>query len=543
MSGRRLPTTPTPTVVVPTIQYPAVSYALDEEQLLSISAALLDSGVDMPPPPRNLDDVPEEDFPTAADSNRSGPYTNQSAANSATTFHAGPSAAAGGGSGSGRNTPIPGSSLPSSARLRKAPSTRTLGKPSTDQLQVAATASGSGSSGGGAAGGNGSSGASIRRAGSASSASVSRSSRAQVGAGGHTLNRYRSTPRLPHDKEMAPAPATGMYWSKAPVWGTLPSRSFRNHSATLVDTVVWIIGGNDDKESARDIYCFDTETMQWTRPDTVGESPPACRAQTATLVDKKIVIYGGGLGSYYFDGVYVLDTATRRWSQPPILDGPHPAGRRAHTAVYYDNKIWIFGGGNGLNALNDVWTLDLGSNHTGLVEGTEGRGLRWEEKITTTVKPCPRGYHTANLVRDIMVMVGGSDGKECFTDIWLLNLTSLIWSKVNIPPPLYKRLSHSATQVGSYLFIVGGHTGSEYTSEILLLNLVSLHYEPRTIYGKPPSPRGNHSSVLSDSRLFLFGGFNGQISFDDVYILDLAASAYLPQVTSFEIESGDPNVF
>jgi hypothetical protein len=258
MSGRRLPTTPTPTIVVPTVQYQAVSYALDEEQLLSISAALLDSGVDMPPPPRNLDDVPEEDFPTAADSNRSGPYTNQSAANSATTFHSGPSATAGGGSGSGRNTPIPGSSLPSSARLRKAPSTRTLGKPSTDQLQVVATASGSSSGGGGAAGGNGSSGASVRRAGSASSTSVSRSSRAQVGAGGHTLNRYRSTPRLPHDKEMAPAPATGMYWSKAPVWGTLPSRSFRNHSATLVDTVVWIIGGNDDKESARDLYCFDT---------------------------------------------------------------------------------------------------------------------------------------------------------------------------------------------------------------------------------------------------------------------------------------------
>jgi hypothetical protein len=61
-----------------------------------------------------------------------------------------------------------------------------------------------------------------------------------------------------------------------------------------------------------------------------------------------------------------------------------------------------------------------------LIEGTEGRGLRWEEKITTTVKPCPRGYHTANLVRDIMVMVGGSDGKECFTDIWLLNLSEYI---------------------------------------------------------------------------------------------------------------------
>lgn len=252
MSARKLPTTPTtaPTVVIPTIQYPAASYALDEEQLLSISASLLDSGVDMPPTPRNLDDVPEEDLPTSAD--RAGPYNDRSAASSVTTFHANPGPAGNGsGTGSGRSTPVPGQGPPPAARLRKAPSTRTLGKPSTDQLQVAA---GSGSG----AGSNGSGSASIRRAGSGASASLSRPSRTQVGAGGHTLHRYRSTPRLPHDKEMTPAPATGMYWSKAPVWGNLPSRSFRNHTATLVDTVVWIIGGNDDKEAARDIYCFDT---------------------------------------------------------------------------------------------------------------------------------------------------------------------------------------------------------------------------------------------------------------------------------------------
>lgn len=157
--------------------------------------------------------------------------------------------------------------------------------------------------------------------------------------------------------------------------------------------------------------------MQWTHPDTVGEAPPACRAHTATLADKKIVVYGGGLGSHYFDGVYLLDIPSRRWTRPPIQDGPHPAGRRAHTAVYYNHKVWVFGGGNGLTALNDVWTLDLGSGR----EGADG-ALRWEEQKIHGKQPGPRGYHTATLVGNIMVIIGGSDGKECFTDIWLLNL-------------------------------------------------------------------------------------------------------------------------
>ncbi|TFK29105.1 galactose oxidase [Coprinopsis marcescibilis] len=494
-------------------QYPTlVSYSLDDEQLSAITASL--AAGDMGP--RNLDNVPEEDGSTTeGGGGTASPYLNPSAADSSSTFH------------NGTNPPptpnIPGATPPTGqqpapTRPRKAPSVRTLGRPSNDHLQGTSTS------------GN------VRRTTSAVSSS---SKSARVSAGGQVLPRYRSTPRLPQDKDVPAAPATGMYWSKAPAWGHLPGRTLRAHTVTLVDNVAWIFGGSDDRDTSKDIYCFDTETMQWTHPDTVGDvSPPPCRAHTATLVDRKIVIYGGGLGGIYYDTVFILDTTTRRWLQPPIHDGDQPTGRRAHSAVYYKGRIWVFGGGNGLTALNDVWTMELGPNQAGVTLTTDGeKALKWEEQHTTGRKPGPRGYHSATLVGDVMVVVGGSDGKECFTDIWLLNLETLVWSMVKQQAPVYKRLSHSATQVGSYLFVIAGHNGAEYCSEILMLNLVSLQYEPRTIYGKPPSMRGNHATVLSDSRVFLFGGFNGQQGFDDVHILDLAAGAYLPQVTSFEIEA------
>jgi N-acetylneuraminic acid mutarotase len=158
--------------------------------------------------------------------------------------------------------------------------------------------------------------------------------------------------------------------------------------------------------------------MQWTHPDTVGDLPPPCRAHTATLYDRKLLIYGGGLGSIYYDAVYVLDTNTRRWTRPNIIPGHRPASRRAHSAVYYKGKVWIFGGGNGLSALNDVWTLEV-SGGAGL---GAARPMRWTEIETSGKRPGPRGYHTANLISNIMVVIGGSDGKECFTDVWCLNL-------------------------------------------------------------------------------------------------------------------------
>jgi hypothetical protein len=70
--------------------------------------------------------------------------------------------------------------------------------------------------------------------------------------------RFRTTPRLPHSDDVAIAPATTMYWSRAPVHGALPMRNMRAHTVTLVDNVAWLFGGCDDKGCWKDIYCFDT---------------------------------------------------------------------------------------------------------------------------------------------------------------------------------------------------------------------------------------------------------------------------------------------
>lgn len=190
------------------------------------------------------------------------------------------------------------------------------------------------------------------------------------------------------------------------------------------------------------IFFSSLETMQWTHPECLGDTPPPSRAHSATLVDRKIVFIGGGHGSTYYDSVYILDTLSRRWTRPTIAPGPTPPQRRAHTAVLYGNKIWVFGGGNGMMALSDVWTLDVSAlmqygpygyggygSYGPCGGGSGGRNkdgsvtMKWELVETHGVKkPGPRGYHTANLVGNIMVVIGGSDGKDSFDELWTLDL-------------------------------------------------------------------------------------------------------------------------
>lgn len=77
---------------------------------------------------------------------------------------------------------------------------------------------------------------------------------------GESRQKIRNVPRLPHS-DLPHAPPTFMYWSKAPVYGQMPTRGMRAHSVTLVDHVAWLFGGCDDKGCWQDVYCFDTGTV------------------------------------------------------------------------------------------------------------------------------------------------------------------------------------------------------------------------------------------------------------------------------------------
>lgn len=85
--------------------------------------------------------------------------------------------------------------------------------------------------------------------------------------------KIRITPRLPTGNDVPTAPATIMYWSRAPVHGTLPMHNMRAHTVTLVDNVAWLFGGCDDKACWKDVYLFDT-----------GKPPPLPRLSGRCLL-------------------------------------------------------------------------------------------------------------------------------------------------------------------------------------------------------------------------------------------------------------------
>lgn len=150
----------------------------------------------------------------------------------------------------------------------------------------------------------------------------------------------------------------------------------------------------------------------WSKPKCIGDVPPPTRAHSCTAVDKYLFMFGGGDGPNYFNETFYLDTVYHKWVKPSIHGTP-PSPRRAHTAVLYRNRILFFGGGNGATALNDLHALYV----------ADMRRLRWQAIETKgDKKPPPRGYHSMELVGNSLVVIGGSDGAVCYSDVWVLDL-------------------------------------------------------------------------------------------------------------------------
>jgi N-acetylneuraminic acid mutarotase len=353
---------------------------------------------------------------------------------------------------------------------------------------------------------------------------------------------YTAFPPLADPKtapDVPPAPSSGMYWSRAPVSGS-PHTALRAHTTTLIGSNVYVFGGCDSRACFNALYVLDADAFYWSKPHVVGEMPLPLRAMTCTAVGKKLVIFGGGDGPAYYNDVYVLDTVNFRWTKPRILGDKAPSKRRAHTACLSKNGIYVFGGGDGVRALNDIWRLDVSDVNKmswKLISGPSPSDKAGASSNGTgkDVKPKARGYHTANMVGNKLIIFGGSDGGECFNDVWVYDIETHVWKAVSIQQT-FRRLSHTATIVGSYLFVIGGHDGNEYSNDVLLLNLVTMTWDKRKVYGLPPSGRGYHGTILHDSRLLVIGGFDGSEVFGDVWILELAVHAYYSQISHFAIE-------
>ncbi|KAJ5095650.1 hypothetical protein NUU61_005006 [Penicillium alfredii] len=238
------------------------------------------------------------------------------------------------------------------------------------------------------------------------------------------------------------------------------------HASLLVGNAFIVFGGDtkiDENDALDDtLYLLNTCAL----PPMVSRHPPGSRpagryGHTLNILGSKLYVFGGQVEGFFFNDLVAFDlnqlqNPANKWEHliKNSHDGGPPAGqippaRTNHTIVSFSDKLFLFGGTNGVQWFNDVWSYDPRAN-------------AWTEMDCVGFIPTPREGHAAALVNDVMYVFGGrTDEGVDLGDLSAFRISSRRWySFQNMGPAPSPRSGHSMTAFGKQIIVMAGEPSS-----------------------------------------------------------------------------------
>ncbi|PKY06560.1 putative cell polarity protein [Aspergillus campestris IBT 28561] len=237
------------------------------------------------------------------------------------------------------------------------------------------------------------------------------------------------------------------------------------HASLLVGNAFIVFGGDtkvDENDALDDtLYLLNTSSRQWSRSIPPSPRPSGRYGHTLNILGSKIYVFGGQVEGFFFNDLVAFDlnqlqNPTNTWEflirnsheggPPP---GQIPPARTNHTIVGFNDKLYLFGGTNGVQWFNDVWCYDPRAN-------------QWTQLDCVGFIPTPREGHAAALVNDVMYIFGGrTDEGLDLGDLAAFRISTRRWySFQNMGPAPSPRSGHSMTAFGKHIIVVAGEPSS-----------------------------------------------------------------------------------
>lgn len=260
------------------------------------------------------------------------------------------------------------------------------------------------------------------------------------------------------------------------------------------------------------IHFYVLEQNEFSKPRVTGYFGPRSR-HTAELIDDKIYVFGGYDGISTFQKLAVLDPETFTWTYPETF-GLCPASRSNHSSAVVGKKMFIMGGNNDLmgeyQVLNDFYVLDTET-------------MTWSKPQFHGQLSPRSGFVLLAIQKRLYLFGGGVWNKQ--TDKWIANYNTIcvydtetnIWSE---PPMRNNEIVQSATfpvpfVIGDFIFIFGGGHLSlgQVTNELYMLDTYThTWYEvssDKTVRGRDMATATPVSIDSQTKTVYLFGGQAG----------------------------------
>lgn len=237
------------------------------------------------------------------------------------------------------------------------------------------------------------------------------------------------------------------------------------HASLLVGNAFIVFGGDtkvDENDTLDDtLYLLNTSSRQWSRSIPPGSRPTGRYGHTLNILGSRLYVFGGQVEGYFFNDLVAFDlnqlqNPGNKWElliknshEGGPSPGQIPPARTNHTIVSFNDKLYLFGGTNGLQWFNDVWSFDPRANS-------------WTQLDCVGFIPTPREGHAAALVNDVMYVFGGrTDEGIDLGDLAAFRISTRRWySFQNMGPAPSPRSGHSMTAFGKQIIVLAGEPSS-----------------------------------------------------------------------------------
>ncbi|XP_074000111.1 host cell factor isoform X3 [Rhodnius prolixus] len=342
-----------------------------------------------------------------------------------------------------------------------------------------------------------------------------------------------------HKKLRSPFSKTSMAtpmlkWKRVADTSGFQPRPRHGHRAVAIKDLMVVFGGGNEG-IVDELHVYNTATNQWFIPSMKGDIPPGCAAYGFVVDNTRILVFGGMVEyGKYSNELYELQASRWEWKRlRPRMPkyAPPPCPRLGHSFTLIGNKVYLFGGlandcddarGNNVpRYLNDLYTLELKSPGTTI----------WDAPNTYGPVPPARESHTAVAYYDEngnakLIIYGGMSGCR-LGDLWILDISSMTWSKPDVggTQPLPRSL-HTACVVSDKMYVFGGwvplvlddlkvstHEKEwKCTNQLACLNLSEMKWEDLTMdcaEENVPRARAGHCAVVVNCRIYIWSGRDG----------------------------------
>lgn len=345
------------------------------------------------------------------------------------------------------------------------------------------------------------------------------------------------------------------------VTGT-PPLGRNGHTATLVTNLeggearIIIIGGwlGSGPLAASDMHILDisggVDSLCWLRVQNGSGSPPGpCNMHSADFLPKRqeVFVFRGGNGREYLNDLHAFDINNNSWRLVETV-GEAPQQRANHSSAVLEEtqELFIFGGWNGKERLNDIHILDTQTS-------------TWSRPDVGGVLPHPRAGMTLTALRGKLFLFGGSGtSSKCFCDLQILDRSEMVWLDVaqgTMNPsgkntsPRNNGLSMSSQLSENYSSYtrfhkhtdwnvmeklgMGEHEMRRFANTTTTNSAVSsrrntsaanpndIESVPTVVVeGRGPGRRAGHTATTVGRHIYVFGGSCGSDYLNDFFVLD-----------------------